>query len=73
MIPIWYTTVDRYGNPQHEEVVIASRVVRLSKDENNFNITIIHLDTGETLCTSDSMKTIAARIHLTSEPMEARP
>jgi len=46
-----------------ELVVVARRIVRLSKNWIH-DFTYIHLDTGETLASKDSMKTLEARLNL---------
>lgn len=45
--------------------VMINRIVRLSKDWEN-DITFIHLDTGEILKSKDSMRTLQARINISS-------
>jgi len=49
-------------NGQYDHLVMINRIVRLSKS-NDGEITFIHLDTGEILESTDSIKTINARIN----------
>lgn len=49
-------------NSKYSEVIVSSRIVYLSKD--NEGTTQIHLDTGEVLLSEDSMNTIEARIKI---------
>jgi hypothetical protein len=60
---IWYTTIDPWGRAQHQETIMISRVVRLSKDPDSYSITIIHLDNGDQLRSSDDIKVLTARIN----------
>ena len=50
-----------------EYSVVAERIVYLSKKDEEGDITIVHLDTGEKLETDDSINTIEARINLLNE------
>lgn len=49
------------ANNDYEHYVVVSRIVRLSKSDDG-EVTFVHLDNGEVIQSSDSMKTISARI-----------
>ena len=53
-----------YSSPDcgFELAVNADQVVRLSKKSNGDDLTLIHLNTGETLLSDDSIKTLGARL-----------
>jgi hypothetical protein len=48
-------------NSEYEHVVVANKIVRLSKSKDG-EITFIHLTNGEILKSSDSIKILEARL-----------
>lgn len=58
------TRIIEYDSPESEyrTFVMIDKIVRLSKHEDG-EITLIHLTTGEVLQSTDSIKTLVARIN----------